>query len=128
MRIESTTQYHIADSVEVDVIPINNILDLHLSDIPFFMSIDVEGLDLEILHQINFSMYRTLLIVSETLTFDPSTGGKKISAISDFLVSQNYFVFADTRCNTIFVDSQRFQIMLRSIRVFLRLIGIDILG
>ena len=37
VRIESTTQYHIADSVEVDVIPINNILDLHLSDIPFYV-------------------------------------------------------------------------------------------
>ena len=36
------------------------------------------------------------------------------------------FRIYDTRCNTIFVDSQRFQGHLRSIRVFLRLIGIDI--
>ena len=108
-RIQRTTQYHIVDSIDVDVLPINSIINSYFSDIPFFMSIDVEGLDLQILRQINFSSHRPLLIVSETLTFDPPSGGRKIPSIIDFLTSHNYSVFADTRCNTIFVDSLRFQ-------------------
>ena len=107
-RIQSTTQYHIVDSIEVDVLPINSIFDLYLTNAPFFMSIDVEGLDYHILQQINFSLYRPLLIVAETLTFDPPSGGRKISSIIEFLTSKNYSIFADTRCNTIFVDSLRF--------------------
>ena len=76
-RIQRTTQYHIVDSIDVDVLPINSIINSYFSDIPFFMSIDVEGLDLQILRQINFSSHRPLLIVSETLTFDPPSGGRK---------------------------------------------------
>ncbi|QNJ30612.1 hypothetical protein SynPROS91_00184 [Synechococcus sp. PROS-9-1] len=108
-RIQRTTPFHIVDSIDVDVLPVNSIIDLYFSDIPFFMSIDIEGLDLQILQDINFSLYRPLLIVSETLTFDPATGGRKISEIIEFLISKNYSIFADTRCNTIFVDSLRFQ-------------------
>ena len=67
-------------------------------------------MDLDILKRINFSSIRPLALVAETLTFDPSNGGKKISGIIDFLISQNYLVFADTRCNTIFVDANILQI------------------
>ena len=108
-RIQRTSSYHIVDSIDVDVLPVNSIIDMHFSDIPYFMSIDVEGLDLQVLRQINFASYRPLLIVSETLTFDPASGGRKISSIIDFLISKNYIIFADTRCNTIFVDSLCFQ-------------------
>ena len=110
IRIEQTTPYYVKETISIDVIPVDSIIHKYFSSIPFFLSIDTEGLDLDILKRINFSSIRPLALVAETLTFDPSNGGKKISGIIDFLISQNYLVFADTRCNTIFVDANILQI------------------
>jgi len=106
-RIEKDTQYKIIDTVNVKLIPINILLESYLSVIPSVLSIDVEGLDFDILNSINFEKYRIPVVVAETLTFDPLTGGRKLSHIIDLMIANDYQVFADTRCNTVFVDNRK---------------------
>ena len=85
---------------------INYILE-KMKNIPSFISIDVEGLDFEILSSLDTQKYRPGLIVAETLTFDPNTGGRKINKIIELMLRKKYKVFADTRLNTIFIDENK---------------------
>lgn len=105
-RIEKDTQYKIIDEVNVELIPINILLESYITTLPSVLSIDVEGLDFDILNSINFEKHRIPVVVAETLTFEPLTGGRKLSSIIDLMIANDYQVFADTRCNTVFVDKR----------------------
>ena len=76
-RMEKNTVYKIVKDIDIELIPINFILE-EMKNFPSFISIDVEGLDFEILSSLDTQKYRPGLIVAETLTFDPNTGGKKL--------------------------------------------------
>lgn len=106
-RMEKNTVYKIVKDINVELIPINFILE-DMKNFPSFISIDVEGLDYEILSSLDTQKYRPGLIVAETLTFDPNTGGEKIDKIIELMLRKKYKVFADTRLNTIFIDENRF--------------------
>lgn len=106
-RIEKNSQYKIIDEISVELIPINILLENYISFLPSILSVDTEGLDFDILNSINFEKHRIPVVVAETLTFEPEVGGRKIGAILDLMNKNDYQVFADTRCNTIFVDGRR---------------------
>ena len=105
-RMEKNTSYKIVKVIDIELIPINFILE-EMKNFPSFISIDVEGLDFKILNSLDTQKYRPGLIVAETLTFDPNTGGKKIDKIIELMLRKKYKVFADTRLNTIFIDENR---------------------
>jgi FkbM family methyltransferase len=105
--IELNSGYRIIDEVDIELIPVNIFLEKYSISVPDFMSIDVEGLDLQIIKNMNFARFRPLVVMAETLTFNPSTGGNKITEIIDIMRFNGYRLFADTRCNSIFVDLNR---------------------
>lgn len=105
-RMEQNTNYKIVNDLDIELIPINFILE-EMKFLPSFISIDVEGLDYEILKNLDTQKYRPAIIVAETLTFEPNTGGKKIEKIIELMLEKNHKVFADTRLNTIFIDKFR---------------------
>jgi len=73
---------------------------------PDFVSIDVEGGDLEILRSWDFSRWRPKVFCVETITYSDLRNGRKIPEIAELLQDRGYFAFADTYVNTIFVDRQ----------------------
>ena len=105
-RMEKNTVYKIVKDIDIQLIPINFIFE-EMKNFPSFLSIDVEGLDFEILNSLDTQKFRPGLIVAETLTFDPNTGGEKINKIIELMLRKKYKVFADTRLNTIFIDENR---------------------
>ena len=105
-RMENNTNYKIVKDINIELIPINFILE-EMENLPSFLSIDVEGLDFEILNSLDTQKYRPGLIVAETLTFDPNTGGEKIDKIVELMIKKKYKVLADTRLNTIFIDENK---------------------
>tara|TARA_B110000503_G_scaffold134938_1_gene214634 strand:- start:14 stop:715 length:702 start_codon:yes stop_codon:yes gene_type:complete len=105
-RLEQNTNYKIVNDLDIELIPINFILE-EMKFLPSFISIDVEGLDYEILKNLDTQKYRPAIIVAETLTFEPNTGGRKIEKIIELMLEKNYKVFADTRLNTIFINKDR---------------------
>jgi hypothetical protein len=74
---------------------------------PDFRSLDVEGLDLEILETMPSWPSRPMVLCVETMTYSESGGGEKLTGILDLLDGFGYQAFADTYLNTIFVDRER---------------------
>jgi FkbM family methyltransferase len=90
---------------KVPLIQINALIEQHFNgQAPNLLSIDVEGLDFAIIKSLDFSQYRPTVICAETLTYTNNNAEVKITEISDFLIANNYFVYADTYINTIYVD------------------------
>ncbi|MGN6491680.1 MAG: FkbM family methyltransferase [Agriterribacter sp.] len=88
---------------------INAIMQDYFAPHPNFISLDVEGLDLEILQSVNFAKFRPEVICVETITFGYlNNTEKKITAINDYMYSKGYFAYADTHINTIFCRKDLF--------------------
>lgn len=102
--------HRIEKVIDVQLRDINDIIGENFAgQAPDFISIDVEGMDLEIVKSINFDLYRAVVFCIETITFSESFDGKKISEIGEFLETKGYFLFADTGINSIFVDKSRWR-------------------
>lgn len=83
---------------------IGEILDEHFDSAPHLVSIDVEGLDFDILQGFDFTRCRPAIFCIETLTYTEDGSERKIDEIIDFMAAQDYFSYADTYVNTVFVD------------------------
>jgi FkbM family methyltransferase len=90
--------------VKMPLVPINDIMRDHFQgQAPDFVSIDVEGLDLDILKTVDFERYRPKIFCVETViameySMDPE--------ITDFLAGKGYEARATTFPNTIYVDRE----------------------
>jgi FkbM family methyltransferase len=90
---------------EIQQVPletINWVIEKYFDPYPNFLSIDVEGMDLSILHSLDFARFRPEVICVETITFSTHNEEVKVNEITDFLLSKGYFVFGDTHINTVF--------------------------
>jgi FkbM family methyltransferase len=82
---------------------INGLMQQHLGGAPNFLSIDTEGLDLDILRTMDFDRYRPDVICVETLEL----GSDHVDVgILRFLESKGYSARGATFVNTIFVDDR----------------------
>ena len=100
-KCEAAGSAKIRAVISVPVCSLNTLIEKHLPRCPDFLSVDVEGLDLEILQALDFSRFRPAVICAETLDFSTQ---QKQTNVRDFLQTKNYRVQADTVINTIFVD------------------------
>ena len=95
--------------IKMPLVTVNNILEQHFNGkSPNFISLDVEGLDLEILKSIDYTRIKPEVICVETLAYDEDQKTFKLNEINLFLKSMNYEVYADTRVNTIFCRKDLF--------------------
>ena len=108
IRYSQSGFYKICNVIEVQLIPISEIFTNYFDDkSPDILSIDVEGMDFEIIKSIDFKKYRPLIICVETLTFSETREIKKISEIGEYLIANGYFIYADTHINSIFIDEKK---------------------
>lgn len=92
--------------IEVPVMDINKLISDHFSRAPDFFSLDVEGMDLSILQSLDYDKHRPKVICVETITYSESRQGRKLTEIMDWLFAKQYFLYADTYINSIFVDRE----------------------
>lgn len=86
---------------------INEILAEHFGDNkPNFVSLDIEGLDFDILQAWDFDRFRPEVFCVETLTYSQSNAERRLTEIIDLMISRRYRVYADTYVNTIFVSEE----------------------
>lgn len=90
--------------VKIDLVDINYIIKEHFGEKPNFLSIDVEGLDLQLLQTLDFNLSRPEIICIETINYTEKKSLIKSTKILEYMKSNDYFVYADTFINTIFVD------------------------
>jgi FkbM family methyltransferase len=98
-----TGQYRIEETLQIPLVPVNEIMEQHFVSGPDFVSLDTEGMDLAILRTFDFEKHRPLALCVETLTHPE---GKRVVEIAEFLATRDYGMYADTFINSIFVDAR----------------------
>jgi FkbM family methyltransferase len=94
----------IVDTRRIRVQTFAQAVDTHLGRTPDLVSLDVEGLDLDILRSIDFSRYRPHVFCVETISYAPGDGsGVKSPEIHALMLENGYMLYADTYINSIYV-------------------------
>ena len=100
--------YSIKKTVKIPVITIPEIIEKYCNNkFPDFLSLDVEGLDIDILKSIDYQKSCPIVICVETISFSETGNGVKNLDIISFLENKGYIVYADTYINTIFVKKSK---------------------
>ncbi len=98
------------DRIEkIAVVDVNEIIRANLSAAPDFVSIDVEGHEMDILRTFDFSSFRPGVFCVETLTFSIDNQERKAVEVNAFMEPKGYFSYADTYINTVFVDKAKWR-------------------
>ncbi len=103
-RLDRETSVKIVGAVKVKVETLPALTARHFGGaFPDLLSLDVEGLELEILRTIDYEKAFPTVICVETLTYSENRTERKDGDIIDFILSRGYMLYADTYINSIFV-------------------------
>lgn len=95
---------------KVELLPtksITNVIKEYCNDVfPDFISIDAEGVDELIIDSIDFNVSYPKVICVETVSFSNTGRGVKNENIINKIQSHNYYYYADTNINSIFVRNE----------------------
>ena len=105
-RYESYGNKKVKEVLKIKVLNINNIMREYFNPKPNFVSLDVEGMEVEILESFDFLNFQPEVFCIETIVYAEDNSEFKETKIIDFMKSKGYMVFADTYINTIFVDER----------------------
>lgn len=93
--------------VQVDVHTLDFVLKKYCKNVfPDFLSIDVEGLDFEILKSIDYSASGPKVICVEAAEYSPKGKGKRRDDLINFVAAQGYIEYANTNLNAILVKNE----------------------
>ncbi len=96
--------YKIVDVKKVKALPLQTVINMYAGGrFPDFLSLDVEGIDFEILEAIKYEESAPTVICVETISFSNTGLGVKNTKIIEFLEQKGYMLYADTNINSIFV-------------------------
>ncbi len=102
-RCASNGQHRVEKVISVPLVSINSIVEKYFKPYPNLVSLDIEGLDFEVLQTFDFARFRPEVFCIETLTYTTDKTEQKKPEIVDWMNSHGYFSYADTYINTIFV-------------------------
>ncbi len=92
---------------KVRITTVHSIIENHFAGkFPEFLSLDVEGLDMEILASINFDKYFPLVVCVEAATYSLHGSGTRRGDIIGFLSDKGYYEYANTNLNAIMVKRE----------------------
>ncbi|HEY3380589.1 MAG TPA: FkbM family methyltransferase [Vicinamibacterales bacterium] len=93
--------------VKMPLIAVNHVIAQCLGKAPDLLSIDVEGLDLDILRTLDFVAFKPGAVIAETIMM--GGGAADNTEIGVFLKSKGYVVRGGSLYNTIFADPSRYR-------------------
>jgi len=102
-RYRTYAQQDIETVIRLPLVSINTLAEKYFEPHPNFVSLDIEGLDFEVLRTFDFERFRPEVFCIETLTYTTDKTERKITEIMELMTSKGYFSYADTFINTIFV-------------------------
>ena len=95
------------DVQKVKLTTVASVIDNHCGGVfPDFLTIDVEGMDFQILKSINFESSKPKVICVEAAEYSPIGAGERRTELIQFLVSKGYYEYANTNLNAIMVDRE----------------------
>jgi FkbM family methyltransferase len=101
-------KYKLEKIQKVNLKSINNIISDNFELFPDLLSLDIEGLDLDVLRSIDYEKYPIPVICVETCVYSENHIRPKDLEIINYLTSIGYFVYADSYLNSIFVNEKWF--------------------
>lgn len=100
-----TPWIEIVDEIEVPVYTLDEIYEKYFASVPTIVSLDVEGLEMDILKSTNFEKYRPYIFIIETIEYrEKISVTNKRNDIIDFMQKNDYVEYAFTGVNSIFID------------------------
>ena len=93
----------VADVLPVRVATIRDVLEEHRFR-PDFLTLDVEGIEMSILHSYDWKRHRPGVVCVETVSYSRSGGQQRDPAPGEWLQSVGYAPAAVTLANSLFVD------------------------
>lgn len=109
-RYSSYEGKSIKEVVKIPLMNVNDIIAKNFKgDVPNFVSIDVEGMDMVIVRSFDFKIYRPEVLCIETLSYTENNTEEKLDEIIQYVLTQGYFLYADTYINSIFVDKEKWK-------------------
>jgi hypothetical protein len=105
---QSFGTYRIVKVAKVPLETMNGLISRHFSPYPDIVSIDIEGLDLDVLTTVDWARFQIPVICTETCTYSENHVKPKDERITTYLNSVGYMVYADTYINTIYVNEKWF--------------------
>lgn len=110
LAIQKNPALEIENIVTVESITVNDILQQYFKEAPTVVNIDVEGMELDILHAWNFDRYRPYIFIIEVIPYKPTlVVGEKDDNIIQYMKSVHYIEYAFTGINSIFIDEKYFK-------------------
>lgn len=103
--VESMGNKKIEKILKIKLIKINDVMEGYFTSSPDFVSIDVEGLDEQIVCSIDFSTHRPKVFCIETLSYSENGTSKKNTNIIKTMQQNGYMLYADTYINSIFIEN-----------------------
>jgi FkbM family methyltransferase len=108
-KMENLYNHKIKQVIEIQTYTLNEIINKYNNgQFPDLLSIDIEGMEFEVLKTIDYNVSFPKVICIETAEYSPIGIGRKRNEIINFLKEKGYFLFADTNLNSIFVKNDFF--------------------
>ena len=104
LRYESYGNKKIEQVIKVPLVNVNDVMSKYFKPYPTIVSLDTEGFDMEILKSMDFKKFRPQIFCIETITYTENGTEEKLIPILEFMKQNDYFVYADTYINSIFID------------------------
>ncbi|MEQ9107789.1 MAG: FkbM family methyltransferase [Limnobacter sp.] len=104
-RDAAYSAYHVQEVIKVKVLPLHQLFAQHVKDRSIdFMSVDVEGLDLQVLKSNDWDKYRPEYVLAEVL--GSSIANLHQHPIAQLMVQNGYEIYAK-QVNTVFFKNTR---------------------
>ncbi|WPC41028.1 FkbM family methyltransferase [Clostridium sp. JS66] len=100
---EETTTYELLEIKKINVYSLKKIFEKYLNRIIDFMSIDVEGLELDVLKSNDWKEYRPKILLIEDLNFDFSNVSK--NELYNFIIKNGYELIGRANRTVFYKDS-----------------------
>jgi FkbM family methyltransferase len=96
-------RHYIQEVIRMKLLNVNMVIEEHFQGAPNVVSIDVEGLDLDILRTFDFARFRPDILCVESIEFGT---GKFRPGIVELLTAKDYVYRGGTFVNCIFIDKR----------------------
>lgn len=107
-KLEASGTQKIQKIHKIDLRPVGWVTNRYFKESPpNLVSVDTEGMELEILKSWDFERCRPEVFCIETLSYEEAGDGKKDSLVADWLRQKGYLLYADTYINSIFIDADK---------------------